>query len=164
MDFSQQGSSVHGIFQARVLEWVPSPGDLPNPGIEPRSPTLQADALPSEPPGKPLTPLGRDNLTDPYNPPPILQPSSLHEAALSNHTASVLCNSTEFPAMDLPLDRSTHLEDRRGGICRNITNRSGNSAQASLFIQPFASLVHPHSMWCPALLTFWSSLGDPRPR
>ena len=29
----------------------PSPGDLPNPGIEPGSPTLQADALPSEPPG-----------------------------------------------------------------------------------------------------------------
>ena len=28
----------------------PSPGDLPNPGIEPRSPTLQADALTSEPP------------------------------------------------------------------------------------------------------------------
>ena len=31
----------------------PSPGDLPNPGIEPRSPALQADALTSEPPGKP---------------------------------------------------------------------------------------------------------------
>ena len=30
----------------------PSPGDLPNPGIEPRSPALQADALPFEPPGK----------------------------------------------------------------------------------------------------------------
>ena len=29
----------------------PSPGDLPNPGIEPGSPALQADALPSEPPG-----------------------------------------------------------------------------------------------------------------
>ena len=29
----------------------PSPGDLPDPGIEPRSPTLQADALTSEPPG-----------------------------------------------------------------------------------------------------------------
>ena len=28
----------------------PSPGDLPDPGIEPRSPTLQAGALPSEPP------------------------------------------------------------------------------------------------------------------
>ena len=32
----------------------PPPGDLPNPGIESRSPTLQADALPSEPPGKPI--------------------------------------------------------------------------------------------------------------
>ena len=31
----------------------PPPGDLPNPGIEPRSPTLQADSLLSEPPGKP---------------------------------------------------------------------------------------------------------------
>ena len=116
MDCSLPGSSLHGIFQARILEWgaisfsrgssqhrnrtrvsrtvllllllshfshvrlcatpqtpahqappslgfskqehwsgvpFPSPGDLPNPGIEPRSPTLQADALPSEPPGKP---------------------------------------------------------------------------------------------------------------
>ena len=32
----------------------PSPGDLPNPGTEPRSPVLQAEALPSEPPGKPI--------------------------------------------------------------------------------------------------------------
>ena len=31
----------------------PPPGDLPNPGIEPRSPALQEDSLPSEPPGKP---------------------------------------------------------------------------------------------------------------
>ena len=44
-----------GILQARILEWVacPSPGDLPDPEIEPGSPTLQADFLPSEPPGKP---------------------------------------------------------------------------------------------------------------
>ena len=33
----------------------PSPGDLPNPGIEPESPALQVDSLPSEPPGKPNT-------------------------------------------------------------------------------------------------------------
>ena len=33
----------------------PSPGDLPNPGIEPGSPAWQADALPSEPPGKSST-------------------------------------------------------------------------------------------------------------
>ena len=32
---------------------LPSPGDLPDPGIEPQSPTLQADSLLSEPPGKP---------------------------------------------------------------------------------------------------------------
>ena len=31
----------------------PVPGDLPDPGIEPESPALQADALPPEPPGKP---------------------------------------------------------------------------------------------------------------
>ena len=31
----------------------PFPGDLPNPGIEPRSPTLQADSLPAEPQGRP---------------------------------------------------------------------------------------------------------------
>ena len=49
MDCSPPGSPVHGIFQARILEWVPfsSPGDLPSPGIEPRSP-LQADFLPTE--------------------------------------------------------------------------------------------------------------------
>ena len=34
----------------------PSSGDLPDPGIKPRSPALQTDALPSEPPGKPVTP------------------------------------------------------------------------------------------------------------
>ena len=45
----------HGILQARILEWVafPSPGDLPNPRIEPRSPTLHADSSPAELQGKP---------------------------------------------------------------------------------------------------------------
>ena len=39
----------------RILEWVacPSPADLPDPGIEPGSPTLQVDSLPAEPLGKP---------------------------------------------------------------------------------------------------------------
>ena len=55
MDHSSPGSSVYGILQARILEWVamPPPGDLPIPGIKPRSPALEADSLPSEPPGKP---------------------------------------------------------------------------------------------------------------
>ena len=53
MDYSPPGPAVYEILQARILEWVamPSPGDLPNPGIEPMSPvspTLQADALPGE--------------------------------------------------------------------------------------------------------------------
>ena len=54
MDYSPPGPSVHRIFQARILEWVAMPffRYLPDPGIEPRSPTLQADCLPSEPPGQ----------------------------------------------------------------------------------------------------------------
>ena len=51
---SPPGSSVHGILQARILEWVvlPFSRGLPNPGIELRSPLFQVDSLPSEPPGK----------------------------------------------------------------------------------------------------------------
>ena len=49
---SPTGSSVHGILQARILELpFPSPGDLPDPGIKPRSLSLQADTLTSEPAG-----------------------------------------------------------------------------------------------------------------
>jgi len=45
MDDSPPGSSVHGIFQARIWSQVsfPPPGDLPNPGIEPAS--LMSPAL-----------------------------------------------------------------------------------------------------------------------
>ena len=46
------GSSVRGIFQQEYLSElpIPSPGDLPDPGIEPGSSALEADALTSEPP------------------------------------------------------------------------------------------------------------------
>ena len=56
VDSSPPGSSVHGILPAKILEWLafPSPGDLPDPGIKPRSPALQADVLTSESPGKPI--------------------------------------------------------------------------------------------------------------
>ena len=53
MDCSLSGSSVHEIFQPRILEWVSSPADLPDSGIKLRSPKLQGNSLPSEPPGKP---------------------------------------------------------------------------------------------------------------
>ena len=48
------GSSVYGILQAKILEWLPCcpPEDLPNPRTESRSPSLQADSLFPEPPGK----------------------------------------------------------------------------------------------------------------
>ena len=59
-DGSPTGSCVHGIFQTRILKWlpVPSPGDLPNPGIKlvpPASPALANGFFTTEPPGKPLT-------------------------------------------------------------------------------------------------------------
>ena len=41
-------------------EFEQTPGDFPDPGIEPRSPALQADALPSEPPGKPQSLSGKN--------------------------------------------------------------------------------------------------------
>ena len=54
MDCSLPGSSIRGISRQEYWSGVPfpSPGDLPNPWVEPGSPALQADALPSEPPGK----------------------------------------------------------------------------------------------------------------
>ena len=49
--YSSPASPVYGILQTRTLEWVAIPffRDLPNPGIKPGSPALQADSLPSEP-------------------------------------------------------------------------------------------------------------------
>ena len=57
MDCSLPDSSVLGILQARIVEWVAISfsGGLRDPGIELGSPVLQADPLPSEPPGKPKT-------------------------------------------------------------------------------------------------------------
>ena len=60
IDCSPGSSSVHGIFQASILEWVAisfSRGGLSDPRIEPMSPvypTLQADSLPAEPSRKPM--------------------------------------------------------------------------------------------------------------
>ena len=48
VDYSPPGSSVHGILQARILEFglpFPSPGDLPNPGVKLGSPALQTDSF-----------------------------------------------------------------------------------------------------------------------
>ena len=67
MDCSPPGSSVRGILQARILEWVAMPfsrGSSPDPGIEPMSlvsPALQADSLLTELPRKPLVNIQNTN-------------------------------------------------------------------------------------------------------
>ena len=55
MDCSHEAPPPMGFSRQEYWSGLPfpSPGDLPNPGIEPGSPTLQADTLTSEPPGKP---------------------------------------------------------------------------------------------------------------
>ena len=56
MDCGPPGSSVHGILQARILQWVTIPFSRGSSQLrmKPGSPASQADSLPSEPPGKPL--------------------------------------------------------------------------------------------------------------
>ena len=51
--------TIHGILQARILELkaFPFSRDLPNAGFKPRSPSLQEDSLPTEPPRKPYKPI-----------------------------------------------------------------------------------------------------------
>ena len=61
MDCSPPGSLVHEIIRQEYWNALPfpSPGDLPNPGMDPGSPALQAGSLLSEPPGKPIAPIDR---------------------------------------------------------------------------------------------------------
>ena len=56
MDCSPPGFSVQGFPGQEYRSGLPltSPGDFPDPGIELRSPALQADSLPTKPPGKPM--------------------------------------------------------------------------------------------------------------
>ena len=74
MDCSPPGSSVYGFSNQQYWSGLsfPSPEDLPDPGIEPGSLELQADSLPSEPPGKPHI-------------------ASIIEWLLNIHTASETC-------------------------------------------------------------------------
>ena len=63
------GYTAHGILQARILEWVDFPFSRGSsqPGIEPRSPALQVDFLPAEPPGKSTEELGQPlNLSESF--------------------------------------------------------------------------------------------------
>ena len=116
----------HGLYSpwtspARILEWVafPSPGELPNPGIEPRSPALQADSLPAEPQGKP-------NIFWPLI-------SNLHEIIVSNQCFTI-------KLLFWPIKNKTKLH--YGDISRSI-----NLATSHLYViyqTERKKIVHPN--------------------
>ena len=90
MDYSHPGSSVHGISQARILEWLPlpSPGDLPDPGIEPMSPTLAGGFFTNEPPVKPQPYYYRGIYMNKMIEQNHVAPPSSQDEALSRYSAS----------------------------------------------------------------------------
>ena len=94
MECSPPDSSVHGILQARILESFPSPGDLPDPGIQLRSPALQVDSVPSEP-GKTFLRWSGGRCVRAGSVPPGL--SSSHSQVLG--TAALLCSHSGLPAV-----------------------------------------------------------------
>ena len=106
MDCSLPGSFVHGFSRQEYWSGLPfpSPGDLPNPEIEPWSPALQADTLPSEPPGlnpsPKVTNILQDQISTPLLSGLLLQASGL--LPLSNLFLSQLLTPT---TRTLPLCR-----------------------------------------------------------
>ena len=92
----------------------PSPGDLPNPGIEPGSPTLQADTLPSEPPGK-LPKKGNAK-----------ECSNYHTAVFISHTSEVMlkilqarlqqCMNRELPDVQAGFRKGRGTRDQIANI------------------------------------------------
>ena len=112
MDWSRPGSSIHGILQARILEWVAFPfsRDLPNPGIKPRSPTSQVDFMPSELPRKPKN-TGVDSLF-------LLQGIFLTDA-ISLLCVSVLSGNSIILRL-LELKHRTVMRDGQKNLRENI--------------------------------------------
>ena len=88
----------------RVGKPFPSPGDLPNPGIEPKSPTLQADSLPAEPPGKPHRLEDIHSLQDECVCVCVRAPAHLCTSGV--HMASVMVSICSILATSIPL--ATH--------------------------------------------------------
>ena len=72
MDCGLPGTAVHGISQARILEWVaisfPRGPSLPNPGIESMSPAMAGGSFTTEPPGKPSRREFYSSKTEDYSP------------------------------------------------------------------------------------------------
>ena len=124
MNCSPAGSSVHRILRQEYWSGLPFPPsrDLPDPGIKPRSPALQADALLSEPPGKPD-----------YNP-DVSQGST----AIS----SVVCLTTVFPPPVCSLHPQVpgFIHD---GFCQTLSRLSSRAFRSA---PRFQFKCHPPEM------------------
>ena len=103
MDCSPPGSSVHEIFQARILEGLPfpSPGDLPNSGIEPRSPALQANSLLTELQGKPIHKFRRRKSRNNKSPESTKQKASLSQEKfiMANNNNKAHTHTQRYPLL-----------------------------------------------------------------
>ena len=101
MGRSPPGFSVHGISQARILEWLPvfPPGDLPYPGLKLVSPALAGRFFTTEPPGKPLWVLYQDiiHLRKPHCFKCTAQWSFSKQAGLCNHHGDSVLNHSLHP-------------------------------------------------------------------
>ena len=128
MDCSLPGSSVHGIPQARILEWVPIPpvGDCPDPGIEPASlmsSVLAEGSLPRVPLGKLL------------KRPPFSQFSSVIQSG-PTFCDSTDCSTPGFPVRhQLPELAQTHI------------HRVGDAIQPSSVTPDSVGLSIQKSIW-----------------
>ena len=92
MNCNPSGSSVHRLLQARILERVAIPFSrgFPNTGIKPGSPALQADSLPSEPPGK-LKNTGVDLPNPGIKPLSLISPTLAGGFFTTHHLGSPSC-------------------------------------------------------------------------
>ena len=102
----------------------PSPGDLPDPGIEPRSPTLQADTSSTEPPGNPKGTVNAQDWTTVCG----VSLTSLHRELLGFGA----CLKTRVP--------ETTLEETQMQNFNSMLNHTSNRGYASLIIQTDAFL------------------------
>ena len=110
MHCSPPGSSVHELLQARILSGLPrpSPGDLPNQGIEPRSPILQADPLPSEPPGKTPSYLLPVSSTQRFPPSPFYCRAEIQDSSPPFYTVLVVVCKICFLCLFIIILKALH--------------------------------------------------------
>ena len=109
--------SIASMGFSRPENWsgqlFPSPGDLPNPGTEPRSPALQADSSPAEPRGKPLFPAIEEAPHTHYcSPADLFKAAQLVEVPLGVRTPRRLWSS------------KTHFLDCQWTVCACLSCRS----------------------------------------